>query len=121
MPEILRLLSCILYFTSSDQGEPLHIHIVPIKYRDNRKEHDEKLWIKEDGDSEISNYKGNIKESTLNNIRQIIKNDKNLFQQIVKEWCVFFDEKTPNFYKGKNITESLKKGKTNPKASGRGR
>ena len=83
------------------------MHVVQFKYRTNRIGHSEKLWIKENGDTEICNYKGNIKLSVLKRIQAIIKEDKMIFDSICQEWCNFYDEDHVEFY-SKNEQEDKK-------------
>ena len=94
MPYILELLNYIIYITSHDINEPLHIHIV------SRKNYGiaslaSKLWIGVNGETKIAKQTSDISNKDLKEIQNLILHDSNVFNSIKTKWCDFF-----------NITES---------------
>lgn len=55
MPEIEFLLGLYVYFSSRDQGEPLHVHVAPKEFIGTAKT--AKIWIREDRSMHIFSKK----------------------------------------------------------------
>lgn len=92
MPTILELLRYIIYITSHDYGEPLHVHAIPntLYGKSNMEKMASKIWIGENGATKIAKYGTAADKVIIDNIAMIIYNDKDVFNKIKNRWCELF-------------------------------
>lgn len=111
MPDIAELLGYIIYITSHDQNEPLHVHVISPEYF-GIKAVASKIWIGKNGSTKIATKGSDISDSKLRKIAQIIKNDPEIFSLIKQAWCSLFQisEQEIEFYRNVNEqTQGLKR------------
>lgn len=103
MPYILELLNYIIYITSHDVSEPLHIHIIS---RENYSIPSlaSKLRIGVNGETKIAKQTSDISTKDLKEIQELILHDPSVFNSIKSKWCEFFNitKEQIEFYKNVN-------------------
>ena len=81
----------MIFFWSSETGEPIHVHISISKISPNST----KLWLTENGGCIVSNNKSKIPQQDINYLMEVI-NDNHT--DICNEWKKFFDVEEIRFY-----------------------
>lgn len=100
MSDIAWLLGYIIYITSHDCDEPLHVHVIASEHFGSEKMAS-KIWIGQNGTSKIAKVGGDISNSKLRKIAKMIERDRDLFNKIKDTWCSLFciEESQIDFYK----------------------
>lgn len=102
MPEIEFLIGLSIYFSSRDEGEPLHVHVAPKALVGSSKT--AKIWIREDGSSKLAYNRAGIPARKIKAIQELIKKDR-LFKKTVDLYLKLFEPEDGkvNFYKKKDL------------------
>ena len=102
MPEIEFLLGLYGYFSSRDQGEPLHVHVAPKEFIGTAKT--AKIWIREDRSNKLAYNRAGISTKKIKIIQSMLQTEV-IFHKTVDLYIKFFEPENGkvNFYKKKDI------------------
>lgn len=92
MPRILIFGQYVIYFWSSEDGKPAHVHVAIKKPKQNST----KFWLTKSGGCELSANDGSIPAKDLKRIQRFIALNHSL---ILEAWKNQFDNKDIRFYK----------------------
>lgn len=91
LPKLFTVSGYIVYFWSSEEGEPIHVHVSKGKPSDNAT----KIWLTRTGGCILASNGSKIPQKELNELMEFISAQ---FFMICAKWKEFFVTDTIKFY-----------------------
>lgn len=91
MPNLFSMLGYQIYFWSNENNEPIHVHVSKGK----PSPHATKFWLTRDGGCVLASNGSKISRRDISKLMDVIAAQHDT---ICKNWMIYFDVKTVQFY-----------------------
>lgn len=91
MPKLFSIGQYVIFFWSSEEGEPIHVHIAIKRISPNST----KIWLTENGGCILANNRSKISQIDINKLLEVI-GDNHTY--ICDQWKEFFETDMIKFY-----------------------
>lgn len=92
MPSIFTFGRYVIFFWTSENGKPVHVHVAVRRPTENAT----KLWLTADGGCLLANNNSRIPPKDLGHVMELVTYNH---AEICRRWCEVFEEREPRFYR----------------------